>query len=83
MVLADLRAAIGATPGVGGVHDLHVWVSGADQPVCTAHVELAPDVDAEAVRIAVIARLKADFGLRHVTIQTEAEICKDGEGLHA
>jgi cobalt-zinc-cadmium efflux system protein len=83
VILADVRAAIGATPGVSGVHDLHVWVSGADQPSCSAHVELAPGADDDAVRKEVAAKLAGEFALEHVTIQTERDACERRDELHA
>jgi cobalt-zinc-cadmium efflux system protein len=82
MVFANIRAAIAATPGVTGVHDLHVWVSGADEPSCSAHVELAADANPEAVRTFVTTTLADRFDLRHVTIQTEREPCEDRDHLH-
>lgn len=83
VALADLRAAIAATPGVAGVHDLHVWVSGADQPTCSAHVELSPGALHDVVRAAVAAKLEADFDLHHVTVQTERDHCEGRRDLHA
>lgn len=83
MALKGVRAAILETPGVKGVHDLHVWISGADLPSCTAHVELADGADPDAVRIAVVERLAKDFDVHHVTVQTEREACHaDGEVRH-
>lgn len=83
VALADVRTAIAAVPGVAGMHDLHLWVSGADESSGTVHVELSEGADADAVRTAVAARLEADFGLHHVTIQTERAPCEDKDALHA
>ncbi len=82
VAFGDLRAAIASTPGVAGVHDLHVWVSGADQPSCSAHIQLKPGADHDAIRAAVAAKLEADFDLHHVTLQTESEPCDAEGGLH-
>ena len=82
VVVADIRTAIEAVPGVAATHDLHVWISGADQPSCSVHVELGPDADPELVRKAVAAKLDSVFGLHHVTVQTEREPCEDREDLH-
>jgi cobalt-zinc-cadmium efflux system protein len=83
VAFADLRDAIAKTPGVAGVHDLHIWVSGADQPSCSAHVELADGAQHDVVRAAVAARLEADFDLHHVTLQTEREPCEERDALHS
>lgn len=82
LVFADIRKAIGETPGVAGVHDLHVWVSGADQPSCSAHVELAQGADHDTVRAAVAAVLERNFDIHHVTLQTEAGQGDDRTRLH-
>jgi len=82
VALAALRKMIGDTPGVASIHDLHVWVSGADQPSCTAHVALVPGSDGEIVRKAIAATLATDFDVHHVTIQTETAPCDPVEDLH-
>jgi cobalt-zinc-cadmium efflux system protein len=80
--LAKIRATMEATPGVASIHDLHVWVSGADLPSCTAHLVLEPGADFEVVRQAVAQRLQEDFDLHHLTLQTERTGCADQEGAH-
>ena len=83
MALAAIRQTIAETPGVASVHDLHLWVSGADQPSCTAHVVLTTGADGEAVRSRIAAGLKAEFDVHHVTIQTETAPCDELAELHA
>jgi len=80
--LGKVRETIAQTPGVGSVHDLHVWVSGADLPSCSAHVVLEHDADFDAVRQAVVKRLEGDFDLHHVTLQTERSACDSREDVH-
>lgn len=82
VALSDVRAAILATPGVASLHDLHVWVSGADQASCTVHVVLAENAHADAVLQAVGDMLEERFDLHHTTVQTEIEPCGDAGGLH-
>ncbi len=82
VVLAEIRRAMLETQGVGGVHDLHVWVTGADQASASAHVVLADGADAEDVRLAVASRLRDDYKLEHVTIQTERVACEDAALTH-
>lgn len=81
-ILADTRKAIAAMPGVDGVHDLHVWISGADESSCSMHIELEPGADSDTVRRAVSEKLGKDHGIHHVTIQTEREPCEDRAELH-
>ena len=80
--LADLRAAIAATPGVAGVHDLHVWSLSGDDHSLSTHVELSEGADFEAVRTAVARTLHDNYHIEHATIQVEREACEDAAGLH-
>lgn len=80
--LGEVRATIADTPGVASVHDLHVWVSGADLPSCSAHVVLEDNADFDAVRQAVAKRLEGDFDLHHITLQTERSACDSHEAVH-
>ena len=80
--LTKLRNGIEATPGVVGVHDLHVWSLTSNDHSLSVHVELDQGADFEAVRTAVAGRLKADYHIEHATIQVERETCGDHPGLH-
>ena len=80
--LAELRAAIAATPGVGGVHDLHVWSLTSDDHSLSTHVELTDGADFETVRAAVAKVLRDRYDIEHATIQVEREPCDDASGLH-
>ena len=75
MNLGDVRAAIGAVPGVGDVHDLHIWSMSSKEVNATAHVALADGADGEAVRRAVDALLATRFEIGHATIQVERDPC--------
>lgn len=80
--LVAIRTAILATPGVADLHDLHVWVSGADQPSCSVHVTLMGDALAEDVRASITKVLIEEFALDHVTIQTEAADASEHGVVH-
>lgn len=82
MKLADVRAAIAGTPGVAGVHDLHVWSLTSDDVSASVHATLARGHDAETVRLAVAAILRQRFEIEHATIQVETEPCGDAPHLH-
>jgi cobalt-zinc-cadmium efflux system protein len=83
MDLDAIRAAIGAVPGVAGVHDLHVWSVAGDDASLTAHIAIASGLDQTTVRKAVAGLLEAQFKIHHSTLQTETESCGDEEALHA
>ncbi len=83
VALADIRTLITDTPGVTGCHDLHVWVSGADMPTCSAHITVASGENPESVRHVVAQRLTEEFGISHITLQTESNACTPHPALHA
>ena len=80
--LAILRAAIDATPGVAGVHDLHVWSLSSDDHSLSTHVELVDGADFEVVRTQVAKTLHDLYNIEHATIQVERVACDDAAGLH-
>ncbi|MBN8552064.1 MAG: cation transporter [Caulobacterales bacterium] len=82
IAVSQLRASINQIEGVVSAHDLHVWVTGADEPAASVHLVLEPRADAEKVRGLVIDLLKRGFGVNHVTVQTEAD-GDDASSLHA
>lgn len=82
VILADVRNAIEALNGVAGVHDLHVWISGADQPSCTVHLVLSADARPEPVRQAVTTLLEQRFEIHHSTVQAETAPSGDLEDGH-
>lgn len=65
------RAILGS-PGVDGIHDLHVWRISDRFDALTVHVTLAKDAHGVEVCREVARRLRQDFGLEHVTVQPEA-----------
>jgi len=83
MRLPDIRGAIAAVPGVAGLHDLHIWSMSNDDVSTTVHVTLQDGADADAVRTAVSGVLDEQFGIEHVTVQTEgADAPCEGDHLH-
>jgi cobalt-zinc-cadmium efflux system protein len=72
--LAAVEGRIVATPGVTGVHDLHVWQLALESPALSCHLSLSAQSleDSEHLVQELSNRLCTDFGLRHTTIQVEA-----------
>ncbi len=80
--LSALRAAITGVPGIGDVHDVHVWSLSSDVRALSAHLVLEghPTLEraqelGEQVRAAVVE----PFGLAHTTLELECERCTDEE----
>lgn len=81
MDVDQVRDVMLAHPGVGKVHDLHVWALGSKEPVLTAHVVIDDScTDVEQVRRSLVALLAERFDIEHATIQVEAKACNDQHG---
>jgi cobalt-zinc-cadmium efflux system protein len=80
--LNEVRGALAAQEGVGGVHDLHLWSLAGDDASLTAHVELIEGTEPEGVRRALIRMLDERFSVRHVTLQLEQGPCCETGHLH-
>lgn len=68
--LAHVRTTLSSTPGVSGVHDLHVWALTSGQNALSAHVVVSK-ADYEDVLRAVHDRAIGELKMAHVTIQVE------------
>ena len=77
--LAEIRRAIAGEPGVGDVHDLHVWSMSTSEVNGSVHIAIDDGIDGERVRQTVARLLEDRFGIGHATIQVEREAC----GVHA
>jgi cobalt-zinc-cadmium efflux system protein len=78
-----VRERIRALDGVVDVHDLHVWTLGPGSYALSAHV-LLPDSrisDASRLLRRIDERMRAEFGITHVTLQFECETCSEDERI--
>lgn len=71
--LDEVRAALATTPGVTGVHDLHVWTITTGVEALSGHVVVADDRATGPLLRALRETLHDRFGLHHVTLQLEPE----------
>lgn len=71
IVIANIRRAIEAVPGVEGVHDLHIWTVTSGFTALSAHIE-TDDMASWETRVRAIATtLREQFDIAHVTLQPE------------
>ena len=70
--VARIDAIVRETPGVAGLHDLHVWTVAEGFPAVTVHVVLGDSAHGVEVAREVAARLSRELSLEHVTVQPEA-----------
>jgi cobalt-zinc-cadmium efflux system protein len=66
-----IRQALLGLPGVGGVHDLHVWSITSGLTALSAHIELADDGAHHNVLEAARQVLGSTFAIHHSTIQID------------
>lgn len=80
--LEEVRSGLAALADVDDVHDLHVWSLSSDDVNASVHLAIAPQGNAESIRIAATQMLSERFEIAHATIQTEREACEDRTRLH-
>jgi cobalt-zinc-cadmium efflux system protein len=78
MDMTALETALGQTPGVLGVHDLHVWTVASGLIACSCHIIVAEQSvrSGQQVLRAAAEMLRQRFGVTHTTIQVEVEGCE-------
>jgi cobalt-zinc-cadmium efflux system protein len=69
--IEEVRDSLLKTPGVGDVHDLHLWSLGGRTPLLTAHLVLDHSAPAERVLRQAARALRRRFGITHSTLQIE------------
>jgi cobalt-zinc-cadmium efflux system protein len=70
--IAAVRQTLRSLPGVGDVHDLHVWAMGTAHTALTAHLVLRDaGVDSSVVLHEAEEELREHFGIHHATLQLE------------
>ena len=67
---AEVHQRLLALPGVGEVHDLHIWALSTTHTAATAH--LVADADGVALILAATTLLQREFAIAHCTFQVES-----------
>jgi cobalt-zinc-cadmium efflux system protein len=78
--LTTLRQVVTAVPGVGEVHDLHVWSLSSEYRALSAHLVLTghPTLEeAQEVGDRVRDQVASRFDIAHTTFEMECERCDD------
>ena len=80
---SHVAATIESISGVKNVHDLHIWAVEPRLIMLTCHVltDGADPAGAQGLLTLIQARIAADFGITHMTIQVETECC-DPDDVH-
>ena len=66
-----VRAFLVSQPGVGAVHDLHIWPMSTTETALTAHLVVPAGHPGDAFLHDLAHRLEHDFGIGHATVQIE------------
>lgn len=66
-----LTNALAGLPGVGEVHDVHVWTLTSGMEVASAHLTVGPDCDQSAILASARTLLAEEYQLEHATLQIE------------
>jgi cobalt-zinc-cadmium efflux system protein len=68
----ELTGALAKLPGVGEVHDVHVWTLTSGMEVASAHLTVGQDCDQSAILASARALLAIEYELKHATLQVES-----------
>jgi cobalt-zinc-cadmium efflux system protein len=68
---AAVRAHLLATPGVTGLHDLHIWGMSTTETALTCHLVMPDGHPGDATLNGIAQQLHHRFGIHHATIQIE------------
>lgn len=71
IAVREIEAALGALPGVVGIHDLHVWTVTSGFVALSAHL-IVRSSNRDEILIAASDLLRERFGIGHATLQMEA-----------
>jgi len=72
--LEAVRTALLELPNVKALHDLHVWALASMETALTAHLVVPPgNAPHDALLHEAAKRMRARFGIAHVTLQIETE----------
>jgi cobalt-zinc-cadmium efflux system protein len=80
--LDRLTEVMARVPGVGEVHDLHVWSLSSEVRVLSAHMVLTGHPTLEEAQVVgehVKAAIAAPFAISHSTLELECERCQDDD----
>jgi cobalt-zinc-cadmium efflux system protein len=80
IALEEVEGKMRGVEGVAAVHDLHVWTVTSGMVAMSGHA-VVPDLAAHPAVLEQLREALGKLGIRHVTIQLEAQNgCADGEG---
>ena len=70
----EVRAYLTAMPGVGGLHDLHIWCVSTSEVALTAHLVMPSGHPGDAFLMGACHDLRERHGIGHATLQIETSL---------
>lgn len=81
--MAKVTTFLCGQPGVGAIHDLHIWAMSTTETALTAHLVMPGGYPGDAAIDTIVAALKAEFSIHHCTLQVEQGTTNHDCSLHA
>ncbi|MBN9555213.1 MAG: cation transporter, partial [Alphaproteobacteria bacterium] len=73
-----LQGTLAAVENVKNVHDLHVWTITSGINALSVHLQVSESEKCASVLNSARQTLRTEFGIEHVTIQTETDdLCSE------
>lgn len=77
--LTKVSEFLSSREGVEGIHDLHIWAMSTQENALSVHLYMPNEELSDQRRTELVSELRKNFGIQHVTIQTErsSSACND------
>jgi cobalt-zinc-cadmium efflux system protein len=77
------RFILDFAPEITGVHDLHIWTIGEGERALMAHLKVKDSQVSsfQPMLSKLESALRDNFGLNHVTLELEGDVCKSGDNV--
>lgn len=69
-------------PNVAGVHDLHIWAMSTKENAMSVHLYMPEHPLTDESRMELVKKMETEFGIQHVTIQTETNTGDCNDACH-
>ena len=70
---SDVRSYLAALPGVGALHDLHIWSTSTSETALTVHLVMPGGHPGDAFLLRASQGLKEGYAIGHATLQIETD----------
>ena len=77
------RFILDFAPEITGVHDLHIWTIGEGERALMVHLKVKDSQVSsfQPMLSKLESALRDNFGLNHVTLELEGDVCKSGDNV--